>query len=134
MISITAQKTQKYDLPHFFSLSIVVANSPVETISAYLVDRLVNKDNCPCLYLSLDSAEQLNELDLTTFDTIVVNNSDKQLVSDSISNLVVEKNVSSWQQSWLTHWSEIAKILKSEAINKSSSIERQSSKEKQLEL
>ncbi len=113
---------------------IVVANSPVETISAYLVDRLVNKDNCPCLYLSLDSAEQLNELNLTQFNSIVVNNNDQQLVSDSVSNLVVEKNVSSWQQSWLTHWSEIAKILKSEAINKSSSIERQSSKEKQLEL
>ena len=68
---------------------IVVANSPVETISAYLVERLVNKDNCPCLYLSLDSAEQLNEPDLTQFNTIVVNNSDKQLVSDSVSNLVV---------------------------------------------
>ena len=86
------------------------------------------------MYLSLDSASQLNELELKKFDTIVVNRNDKPLVSVSVSNLVVEKNVSSWQQSWLTHWSEITKILKSEAINKSSSIERPSSKEKQLEL
>ena len=110
---------------------IVVANSPVETISAYLVDSLVNKDNCPCLYLSLDSAEQLNELDLTQFNSIVVNNNDQQLVSDSVSNLVVEKNVSSWQQSWLTHWNEIQRILESEVKNNSSSLERTSSKDKQ---
>ncbi len=113
---------------------IVVANSPVETISAYLVDRLVNKDNCPCLYLSLDSAEQLNELNLTQFNTIVVNNNDQQLVSDSVSNLVVEKNVSSWQQSWLTYWNEIQRILQSETKNNSTSLERPSSKDKQLEL
>ena len=113
---------------------IVVANSPVEAVSAYLVNRLINKEDCPCLYLCLDSAEQLNELDLTKFDTIVVNSNDKQLVSDSVSNLVVENNVSSWQQSWLNHWNEIQRILESEAKNKTSSIERQSSKEKQLEL
>ena len=101
---------------------------------AYLVDRLVNQDNCPCLYLSLDLAEQLNKLDLTQFNTIVVNNSDKQLVSDSVSNLVVEKNVSSWQQSWLTYWNEIQRILQSETKNNSTSLERPSSKDKQLEL
>ncbi len=113
---------------------IVVANSPVETISAYLVDRLVNKDNCPCLYLSLDSASQLNELDLKKFDTIVVNRHDKKLVSDNISNLVVEKNVSSWQQSWLNHWNKIQRILESEAQENRTSIKRKLSNSQQLEL
>ena len=117
---------------------MVVTSSPLEAISAYLVDRLINQDNCSSLYLSLDSAEQLEELDLTQFNSIVVNNSDKQLVSNSISNLVVEENVHSWQQNWLTHWNEIQRILESSAKNRSSWFKKTSNKERakkqQLEL
>ena len=108
---------------------MVVTSSPLEAISAYLTDRLVNQDNCPSLYLSLDSAEQSNELDLTQFNTIVVNSSDKQLVLDGISNLVVEENVNSWQQNWLTHWHEIQRILESSAKNRSSWLKKTSNKE-----
>jgi hypothetical protein len=86
---------------------IVVTSSPVEAVSAYLVDRLVNKEDCPCLYLSLDRSEQPIELDLTNFDTVVVNNSDKQLIPDRVSNLVIQENASSWHQSWLAHWNKV---------------------------
>ncbi len=117
---------------------IVVTSSPLEAISAYLTDRLINHNNCPCLYLSLDSAEQSNELDLTQFNTIVVNNSDKQLVSNSISNLFVEENVNSWQQNWLTYWNDIQGILKSSAKKPSSWFKKTSNKDRakkqQLEL
>ncbi|MEM7509843.1 MAG: class II fructose-bisphosphate aldolase, partial [Bacteroidota bacterium] len=37
---------------------------------------------------------------------VVVNNSDKQLISDRVSNLVIQENASSWQQSWLAHWNK----------------------------
>ena len=47
------------------------------------------------------------QLDLTKFDTVVVNSSDKQLISDRISNLVIQENASSWQQSWLIHWNKV---------------------------
>ncbi len=111
---------------------IVVTNSPVEAVSAYLVDRLVNKEDCPCLYLSLDRSEQLIELDLTKFDTVVVNSSDKQLIPDRVSNLVIQENASSWQQSWLAHWNKVEAILKSEAKN--TSIEKKPNKTMELEL
>ncbi len=86
---------------------MIVTSSPVEAVSAYLVDRLVHQNDCPCLYLSLDRSEHLKELDLTKFDTVVVNSSDKQLVSDGISNIVIQENASSWHQSWLTHWNKV---------------------------
>ncbi len=117
---------------------MVITSSPLETVSAYFVDRLINHNNCPCFYLSVDSAEQLNELDLTQFNTIVVNSSDKQLVLESIDNLVVEENVSSWQQNWLTHWNEIQRILESSAKKQSSWLKKTCNKDraknKQLEL
>ncbi len=117
---------------------MVVTSSPLEAISAYLIDRLVNQDNCPSLYLSLDSAEQLEELNLTRFNTIVVNNSDKQLVSDGISNLVVEESVSNWQQNWLTHWNKIQRIMESSAKKQSSWFKKTPNKDQaknqQLEL
>ncbi len=109
---------------------VVITSSPLEAISAYLTDRLINHNNCPCLYLSLDSAEQSNELDLTRFDSIAVNSSDKQLVSDSIDNLVVEENVNSWQQNWLTHWNEIQRILESSAKKPSPWFKKTSNKER----
>ncbi len=111
---------------------IVVTNSPIEAVSAYLVDRLVERENCPCLYLSLDRSEQLIKLDLTKFDTVVVNNSDKQLIPDRVSNLVIQENASSWQQSWLTHWNEVEASLKSEAKN--TSIEKKLNNTMELEL
>ena len=111
---------------------IVVTNSPVEAVSAYLVDRLVNKEDRPCLYLSLERSEQLRELNLTEFDTVVVNSSDKQLISDRISNLVIQENASSWQQSWLTHWNKVEASLKSEAKN--TSIEKKLNRTMELEL
>ena len=111
---------------------IVVTNSPVEAVSAYLVDRLVNQENCPCLYFSLDRSEQPIELDLTKFDTVVVNSRDKQLVSDRVSNLVIQENASSWQQSWLAHWNKVEAILKFEAKN--TSIEKKPDKTMELEM
>ena len=78
---------------------MVVTSSPVEAVSAYLVDRLMNKEDRPCLYLSLDRSEQFIELDLTEFDTVVVNSRDKQFIPDRVSNLVIQENVSSWHQS-----------------------------------
>ena len=114
---------------------MVVTNSPVEAVSAYLVDRLVSKEDCPCLYLSLDRSEQLIELDLTKFDTVVVNSSDKQLVSDKVSNLVIQENVSSWQQSWLAHWNKVEAILSLPANENSTSLQKQTNhSSKQLEL
>ncbi|BAU67428.1 Relaxase/mobilization nuclease family protein (plasmid) [Stanieria sp. NIES-3757] len=112
--------------------TIVVTNSPVEAVSAYLVDRLVNKEDRPCLYLSLDRSEHLIKLDLTKFDTVVVNSRDKQLVSDRVSNLVIQKNDSSWQQSWLAHWNKVEAILKFEAKN--TLIEKKPNKTMELEL
>ncbi|WP_019505886.1 relaxase/mobilization nuclease domain-containing protein [Pleurocapsa sp. PCC 7319] len=113
---------------------MIVTNSPVEAISAYLVDRLVDQEDCPCLYLSLDRLGQLTELDLTKFNSVVVNNSDKKLVSDSVRGLVIQKDVSSWQQSWLAHWNKVETILKSEAKNNNTLSERKPSNCKQLEL
>ncbi|MEM8831050.1 MAG: relaxase/mobilization nuclease domain-containing protein [Cyanobacteria bacterium P01_G01_bin.19] len=114
---------------------MVVTSSPVEAVSAYLVDRLVNKEDRPCLYLSLDCSEQLIELDLTEFDTVVVNSRDKQFIPDRVSNLVIQENVSSWHQSWLIHWNKVEAILKSEANNKNTSLQKQTNhSSKQLEL
>ncbi len=114
---------------------IVVTNSPVKAVSAYLVDRLVNKEDCPCLYLSLDCSEQLNKLDLTNFDTVIVNNSDKKLVSDTVRGLAIQENASCWQQSWSAHWNKIETSFKSSAKNKNTSLQKQTSHiSKQLEL
>ncbi|MGB5633742.1 MAG: relaxase/mobilization nuclease domain-containing protein [Waterburya sp.] len=130
---------------------MIVTSSPVEAVSAYLVDRLVKQEDCPCLYLSLDASEQLTELNLTKFNTIVVNNSDKKLVSDSVRGLVIQEDISSWQQSWLAHWNKVTTevehaetssafpsvktILKSEANNKNTLLQKQvSNSSKQLEL
>ncbi len=113
---------------------MVVTNSPVEAVSAYLVERLVNLVNTPCLYLSLECPEQLQELDLTTFDTVVVNNSDKKLVSDSFPHLVIEIPLKSWQPSWLTYWNESETSLKSETKNKNTLIEKKLNNTMELEL
>ena len=114
---------------------MVVTSSPVEAVSAYLVERLVHREDCPCLYLSVEHSKQLKELDLTEFDTVIVNSSDKKLVSDSVPNLVVENNVNNWQQSWLTHWNKVKTILKSEVNNNSTSLQKQTSNSsRQLEL
>ena len=114
---------------------IVVTNSPVEAVSAYLVERLVNKQDRPCLYLSLDRSEQFIELDLTKFDTVVVNSSDKQLIPDRVSNLVIQENTSSWQQNWLAHWNKVKKILSLQANKNSTSLQKQTNhSSKQLEL
>ena len=114
---------------------MVLTNSPVEAVSAYLVDRLVNQEDSPCLYLSLERSEQLKELDLTKFDTVVVNSNDKKLVSDSVPNSVVKNNVNNWQPTWLNHWNEMEMILGSKAKNNSTSLQRQTSHtSKQLEL
>ena len=112
---------------------MIITNSPIEAVSAYLVERLVNQSNSPCLYLSLDRSEQLTEQDLTKFETIVVNSSDKQLVLDIVPNLAIEKNIKSWQQSWLTYWNEVQATLKPEAQKNNTAIERQSKHTKQLE-
>ncbi len=112
---------------------IVITNSPVEAVSAYLVERLVNLVNTPCLYLSLERPEQLKVLDLTTFDTVVVNNSDRHLVSDIVPNSIIEKNTISWQQSWLSHWQKMEMILKAQE-NTTSSQRQKSHSRKQLEL
>jgi hypothetical protein len=113
---------------------MIITSSPVEAVSAYLVERLVKQEDCPCLYLSLDALEQLNKLDLTNFDTVIVNSSDKQFVLDIVPNLVIEKNIKSWQQSWLTYWNEVQATLKPEAQKNNTAIERQSKHNKQLEL
>ena len=111
---------------------IIVTSSPVEAVSAYLVERLVNRENSFCLYLSLDRPEQLKELDLTNFDTVIVNSRDKQLVSDRVSNLVIQENASSWQPSWLTYWNKVKTSLKSEAKN--TSVEKKLNKTMELAL
>jgi hypothetical protein len=113
---------------------MVVTNSPIDAVSAYLVDILVNKEDCPCLYLSLDRPELLIKLDLTKFDTVVINSSDKQLISDSFPNLVVENNINSWQQSWLIHWNKVKTLLKSQAKNNSTLIEKKLNNTMELEL
>ena len=113
---------------------LAIANSPIEAVSAYLVERLVNQKDSPCLYLSLDRSEQLTEIDLTKFSTVVVNSSDKQLVLNIVPNLAIEKNIKSWQQSWLTYWNEVQATLKPEAQKNNTAIERQSKHTKQLEL
>ena len=46
---------------------LAIANSPIEAVSAYLVERLVNQKDSPCLYLSIDRSEQLTEIDLTKY-------------------------------------------------------------------
>ena len=110
---------------------IVVTSSPVEAVSAYLVNDLIKKDNCPCCYVSFETSEPLKELDLTRFDTIVVSGNDRQIFSDNIPNLVVEKDVSSWQQSWLIRWHEIQKIMELEAKKKDSLSKKTSNKDRQ---
>ena len=112
---------------------LTIANSPVEAVSAYLVERLINRENSSCLYLSLDTSKQLAELDLTKFDNVVVNSRDKQLVSDRVSNLVIQENASSWQQSWLTHWQKMEILFKAQE-NTTSSQRQKSHSRKQLEL
>ena len=124
----------KAEVLHNRVKKMIVTSSPVEAVSAYLVDRLLDREDCPCLYLSLDASEQLTELNLTKFNTIVVNNSNKKLVSNSVRGLVIQKDVSSWRQSWLAHWNEVETILKSEAKNNNTSGERKPSNCKQLEL
>ncbi|MDJ0901314.1 MAG: relaxase/mobilization nuclease domain-containing protein [Xenococcus sp. MO_188.B8] len=119
---------------------IVVTSSPVEAVSAHLVNDVISGSDCPCLYVSFDSPEPLNELDLTSFDTIVISSNDRQIFPDNIPNLVVEKDVSSWQQSWLIRWHEIQKIMELEARaaasarKKNSLSKKTSKKERQLEL
>ena len=119
---------------------IVITSSPVEAVSAYLVNDLIKKDNCPCCYVSFETSEQIKELDFSRFDTIVISSNDQQLFPDNIPNLVVEKDVSSWQQSWLIRWHEIQKIMESEARaaasarKKNSLSKKTSKKERQLEL
>ena len=113
---------------------MIITNSPIEAVSAYLVERLANQKDSPCLYLSLDRSEQLTEIDLTKFSTVVVNSIDKQLVLDIVPSLAVEKNIKSWQQSWLAHWNKVETILKSEAKNNNTSRERKPSNCKQIEL
>ncbi|HHP7231125.1 MAG TPA: relaxase/mobilization nuclease domain-containing protein [Xenococcaceae cyanobacterium] len=114
---------------------MIVTSSPVEAVSAYLVDRLVDREDCPCLYLSLDASEQLTELNLTKFNSVVVNNSDTKLVSNSVRGLIIQRDVGSWQQSWLAHWNKVETILKSEANNNNTLLQRQvSNSSKQLEL
>ncbi|MEO0927025.1 MAG: relaxase/mobilization nuclease domain-containing protein [Cyanobacteria bacterium J06643_13] len=113
---------------------MIVTSSPVEAVSAYLVDRLVDREDCPCLYLSLDRLGQLTELDLTKFNSVVVNNSDTKLVSNSVRGLIIQRDVSSWQQSWLAHWNKLETILKSETSNNNTSRGRKPSNCKQLEL
>ncbi len=110
---------------------IVVTSSPVEAVSAYLVNDLIKKDNCPCCYVSFETSEPLKELDLTRFDTIVVSGNDRQIFSDNIPNLVVEKDVSSWQQSWLIRWHEIQKIMELEAKKQNSLSKKTSNKDRQ---
>lgn len=124
----------KAEVLHNRVKKMIVTSSPLEAVSAYLVDRLVDREDCPCLYLSLDRLEQLTELDLTKFNSVVVNNSDKKLVSDSVRGLVIQKDVSSWQQSWLAHWNKLETILKSETSNNNTLSERKPSNYKQLEL
>ena len=113
---------------------MIITNSPIEAVSAYLVERLVNQKDSPCLYLSLDRSEQLTEIDLTKFSTVVVNSSDKQLVLDIVPNLAIEKNIKSWQQSWLTYWNEVQATSKPEAQKNNTSRERKPSNCKQIEL
>ena len=115
---------------------IVVAKSPVEALSAYLVNEFVKEDHSPCLYVSLDQPEQLNELDLTEFDSIVVSGNDRQIFSDNIPKLVVEEDVSTWQQSWLISWHEIQKMMELEAKEAEEARKKNllSKKERQLEL
>ena len=114
---------------------IVITNSPVEAVSAYLVERLVNLLHTPCLYLSLERPEQLQELDLTTFDTVVVNNRALDKLSDLVPNFVIEKNITSWQQIWLPHWQKMEMSLKAQAQeNTTSSQTQKSHSHKQLEL
>ncbi|MDJ0903588.1 MAG: hypothetical protein QNJ55_32820 [Xenococcus sp. MO_188.B8] len=110
---------------------IVVTSSPVEAVSAYLVNDLIKKDNCPCCYVSFETSEQLKELDLTRFDTIVVSGNDQQIFPDNIPKLVVEDDVSSWQQSWLIRWHEIQKIMELEAKKPNSLSKKTSNKDRQ---
>ena len=94
---------------------MIITNSSIEAVSAYLVERLVNQKDSPCLYLSLDRSEQLTEIDLTKFSTVVVNSSDKQLVLDIVLNSAIEKNIKSWQQSWLAHWNKVTTEVEADA-------------------
>ncbi|MGK7894165.1 MAG: relaxase/mobilization nuclease domain-containing protein [Xenococcus sp. (in: cyanobacteria)] len=118
---------------------LVVTSSPVEAVSAYLVDKLIKENHSPCVFVSLDKPEQLNELDLTEFDNIVVSSNDRQIFPDNIPKLVVEEDVNTWQQSWLICWNEIQKIMELEAkeAEEAESARKKnllSKKERQLEL
>ncbi len=110
---------------------MIVTSSAVEAVSAYLINDLIKESDCPCLYVSCDSPEQIKELDLTSFDTIVVSRNDQQIFSDNIPNLVVEKDVSSWQQTW-RH--EFQRIMELEARKKNSLSKKTSKKQRQLEM
>ena len=110
---------------------MIVTSSPVEAVSAYLVDRSIKENDSPCFYVSIDQPEQLNELDLTQFESIVVSRNDKQLFPDNIPNLVVEKDVSSWQQSW-QH--DIQRQMELEARKKNYLSKKTSKKQRQLEM
>ena len=90
--------------------------------------------DCPCWYVSCDKSEQIKELDLTSFDTVVVSSKDLKLFSDNTPNLVVEKDISSWQQTWLTRWREIQKMMELEARKKNSLSKKTSKKQRQLEM
>ena len=90
--------------------------------------------DCPCWYVSCDKSEQIKELDLTQFDTVVVSSKDLKLFSDNTPNLVVEKDISSWQQTWLTRWREIQKMKELKARKKNSLSKKTSKKQRQLEM
>ena len=90
--------------------------------------------DCPCWYVSCDKSEQIKELDLTSFDTVVVSSKDLKLFSDNTPNLVVEKDISSWQQTWLTRWREIQKMKELKARKKNSLSKKTSKKQRQLEM
>ncbi|MEM9272598.1 MAG: hypothetical protein AAGA80_06485 [Cyanobacteria bacterium P01_F01_bin.143] len=109
----------------------IVTSSAVEAVSAYLVNQVICKSDCPCWYVSCDSPEQIKELDLTQFNTVVVSSNDQQIFSDNIPNLVVEKDVSSWQQTW-RH--EFQRIMELEARKKNSLSKKTSKKQRQLEM
>ncbi|MEM9274880.1 MAG: relaxase/mobilization nuclease domain-containing protein [Cyanobacteria bacterium P01_F01_bin.143] len=110
---------------------MIVTFSPVEAVSAYLVDRSIKENDSPCFYVSLDQPEQLNELDLTQFESIVVSRNDKQLFPDNIPNLVVEKDISSWQQTW-QH--DIQRQMELEARKKNYLSKKTSKQQRQLEM
>ena len=50
-------------------------------------------------------------------------------------NMITLENTNSWQQSWLTHWNKVETILRSQAQQNTTSLQKQTShSSKQLEL